>query len=109
MSEKKTRIPETPRFLNIDDPEKRAAMIVFYESLPLYEPGMKVRCPTKNWDGTEAESCRGCGSENVDWNGDCYDCYDCGIFFSDYAADPPHRRADDDDNDDEEEEENDGD
>jgi len=65
-----------------------------YQSLLEYQPGMLVRCPTKNIDGSEAEECRGCGSNNVKWDGDVYDCLNCGIFFSCWAADPPHRRYD---------------
>lgn len=66
-----------------------------YVQLPIYHDQMTVRCPTRNRDGSEiAEGdLRGCGSTNVHYDGDVYDCYDCGIFFSDYAADPPHRRC----------------
>jgi hypothetical protein len=58
---------------------------------------MAVRCATKYPDGRPIpdDDVTGCGSDNVSWSGDCYDCHDCGIFFSDYAADPPHRRAKD--------------
>lgn len=65
-----------------------------YEQLPEFAAGMVVRCPTKNLDGTPATKICGCGSTNVAWAGDVYDCFDCGIFFTDFAADPPHRRTD---------------
>lgn len=67
----------------------------FRKSLPPYSADMVVRCPTKNADGSPIadDDLPGCGSANVSWSGDCYDCCDCGIFFSDYAADPPHRRT----------------
>lgn len=64
--------------------------------LPPFAEGMTVRCPTRNLDGTEidADDVRGCGSANVGWDDreGLYDCFDCGIFFTPYAADPPHRR-----------------
>jgi hypothetical protein len=68
-----------------------------YLELPVYTPGMVVRCPTRNRDGSpiDADNIRGCGGAAVGYDGDVYDCYDCGIFFSDYAADPPHRRRED--------------
>jgi len=37
---------------------------------------------------------RGCSSANLVWDGEVYDCMDCGIFFIPEAADPPHRRND---------------
>ena len=66
----------------------------WYAALPPHSPSMVVRCPTHNLNGTECDpdDIPGCGSEDVGWSGDVYDCYACGIFFSDYAADPPHRR-----------------
>lgn len=84
----------TPQFLNITDPEQRAAMRSYYESLPAHTPELVVRCPTHYRDGRAIpkNELPGCGSTNVTWDGDVYDCYDCGIFFSDYAADPPHRQ-----------------
>lgn len=65
-----------------------------YLLLPEYSPGMTVRCATHNPDGTtiDEDDIPGCGSDVVDYDGDVYDCLACGIFFSDYAADPPHRR-----------------
>lgn len=65
-----------------------------YMRLPEYVAGLCVRCPTKNIDGSPCSlaDIPGCGSANVAFDGDVYDCLDCGIFFSDYAADPPHRR-----------------
>lgn len=70
-----------------------------YLTLPLYKSGMEVRCPTHNLDGSEIkdDDVKGCGSLNVSYDGDVYDCHDCGIFFSDYAANPPHRCREDDD------------
>lgn len=70
----------------------------WYAELPEYREGMEVRCPVKNTDGTAIEDhdIPGCGSSDVSWGGDVYDCHECGIFFSDYAADPPHRRPEDD-------------
>lgn len=67
---------------------------VEYCALPAYHPGMVVRCPTRNSDGTpiDPDDVMGCGSADVAWSDDDYDCGACGIFFSDYAADPPHRR-----------------
>lgn len=69
----------------------------WYNRLPAHSPSMVVRCPTHNPDGTPIgdDDIRGCGSDNVGWDGDVYDCYECCIFFSDYAADPPHRREED--------------
>lgn len=66
----------------------------WYKSLPKYTRTMKVRCPTKNADGSEIskDDVRGCGSTNVVYGEGVYDCNRCGIFFSDYAANPPHRR-----------------
>jgi hypothetical protein len=66
----------------------------WYESLPAYHADMEVRCPTKNSDGTPiaADDNPGCGSEDVPWDGDVYDCCNCGIFLCDYTAQPPHRR-----------------
>lgn len=74
------------------------ALYAFYVTLPAWHKRMKVRCPTKNMDGTECDEddIPGCGSKKVSWSGDCYDCHECGLFFSDYAADPPHQRDDDD-------------
>ncbi len=73
---------------------QRAEWAARYKALPAYTPGMAVRCPTKNGDGSEIDpdDIPGCGSADVEYAGDVYDCYACGIFFSDYAADPPHRR-----------------
>lgn len=68
----------------------------WYDSLPAYEPDMAVWCPHRNSDGTliDAEDIPGCRSDQVVWSGDCYyDCLACGIFFSDFAANPPHRRS----------------
>jgi hypothetical protein len=67
----------------------------YVASLPPYEKGMTVRCPTRNADGSPIaeDDTRGCGSENVTWDGmEMYDCHDCGIFFAPYAADPIHQR-----------------
>ncbi len=73
-----------------------------YIQLPVYTPGMEVRCPTHNMDGTPIDDndVKGCGSTHVGWDGDVYDCYDCGVFFSDYAAEPPHQRVEQDEPDD---------
>lgn len=75
--------------------------LAWYDSLPLYTKKMKVRCPTHTTRVTEngdvvrepipEDDLPGCGSRNLSFS-DVYDCCDCGIFFSDYAADPPHRR-----------------
>lgn len=64
----------------------------WYDSLPLWTPDMVVRCPTHNPDGSEiGDDCvRGCGEIVETWS-EVYDC-GCGIYFSDYAANPPHRR-----------------
>lgn len=65
------------------------------DELPPYLPGMAVRCPTHHPDGRPiADSdIPGCGSADVGWDGsEMYDCYECGIFFAPFAADPPHRR-----------------
>jgi len=66
----------------------------WYMDLPAFHPGMEIRCPMRNSDGTEIDDddIPGCGSRNVSYDGDVYDCFDCSIFFCDYAADPPHRR-----------------
>lgn len=67
----------------------------FRESLPEFQEAQIVSCPVQSPDGSliaDSETC-GCGSENVVWSGDMYDCLDCGIFFADYAANPPHRRS----------------
>lgn len=66
----------------------------FREALPPLCPQFVVRCPTKNLDGSpiDENDIQGCGSPNVVWSGDVYDCLDCGIFFCDFAANPPHRR-----------------
>lgn len=76
----------------------------WYLELPEYHEGMVVKCPIRNRDGTpiDEDDIRGCGSTSVGFAGDVYDCYECGIDFSDHAADPPHRRkeVDDDENDD---------
>jgi hypothetical protein len=71
------------------------AFVDWYDSLPKYTPGMTVACPTHYSDGEPiaANDIRGCGSTNTHYDGDVYDCYDCGIYFSDYAANPPHQRA----------------
>lgn len=74
----------------------------WYSELPVLPAGAPVRCPTRNPDGSEIarNDVRGCGSTNVSWDGtELYDCHDCGIFFTDYAADPPHRRDRDGDGD----------
>ena len=65
--------------------------------LPAWTLGLTVRCPTRNPDGTliHPDDVCGCGSTNLDWGQNeehLYDCLDCGIWFPDYAADPPHRR-----------------
>lgn len=68
----------------------------WYHNLPLFSSGMVIRCPTKNRDDTpiRPEDVPGCGSQSVTLSEDgVYDCLDCGIFFSDFAADPPHRRT----------------
>ena len=72
-------------------------LYAFYITLPAWEEGMTVRCPTRNMDGTECDpdDVPGCGSKEVSWGGDAYDCHECGIFFGSYAADPPHQRDDD--------------
>ena len=67
---------------------------VWYNALPPYVPGMVVKCPVTNRDGTPIapDDVMGCGSANTGWTGEDYDCHECGIFFASYAADPPHRR-----------------
>lgn len=66
----------------------------FLAGLPEYTAGMVVRCPTKNRDGTpiDEDDVPGCGSEFVSWDGELYDCHECGCFFEPSAADPPHLR-----------------
>ena len=65
-----------------------------YVELPPWTPEMVVRCPVRNLDGTAIadDDVKGCGSDNVAYDHEVYDCLDCGIFFADFAADPPHRR-----------------
>lgn len=70
----------------------------WYEGLPPFDSKTVVRCPTHNRDGSpiDEDDVPGCGSTNVIWNqgGEAlYDCCECGIFFHDFAANPPHRRA----------------
>jgi len=82
--------------LNRDWTERRKAHDTFVASLPLFTPGMEVRCPTHNADGSpiDDDDVKGCGSTNVVWDGlEMYDCLDCGIFFAPYAANPVHQRA----------------
>jgi acetyltransferase-like isoleucine patch superfamily enzyme len=71
----------------------------WYKSLPhVSELKVKVRCPGRKFLGKKrslTDHCVGCDGENVTWGGDMYDCRDCGIFFSDHAANPPHRREQD--------------
>lgn len=63
-----------------------------YDKLPVRTADMVIRCPTTEPDGSPCQSIPGCGSCNVLLSDDgMYDCCDCGIFFEDYAADPPHR------------------
>lgn len=66
----------------------------FYVTLPLRNSSRGVRCPAPQ-KGKEArpEDIWGCGSKNIAYDGDVYDCFDCSIFFGDYAADPPHQRT----------------
>jgi hypothetical protein len=78
--------------------ERRERHQAWLATLPEYAPGMVVRCPLHNADGTPISDgdVKGCGSTNVTWDGEVYDCNDCCIFFASYAADPPHQRKDDD-------------
>lgn len=75
------------------------ALYAKYLTLLAYVEGMVVKCPTTDMDGKPlaADATVGCGSTNVVYDGEVYDCLDCGIFFSDYAADPPHQRPESDD------------
>lgn len=72
--------------------------VAWYESLPTYSDDMVVKCPTKtNGPGGEPvpipeNDLPGCGGTLVLFDGEVYDCIACGIFFSPFAADPPHRR-----------------
>lgn len=78
-----------------DVARRKASHRAFVATLPPYNPDMRVRCPLKNSDGTDIapDDVRGCGSDNVSWDGfECYDCHACGIFFAPYAAEPPHQR-----------------
>lgn len=86
--------PADVRRLQRNFARNRPGLYRRYRTLPRYEPGTVVRCPTRNTDGTPIgdDDVPGCGSDNVVWSGDVYDCRECGIFFNDYAADPPHRR-----------------
>lgn len=65
-----------------------------YLVLQEHRPDMVVRCPVLNRDGTpiDEDDVKGCGSSHLSFDGEVYDCLDCGIFFAPYAADPPHRR-----------------
>jgi hypothetical protein len=67
----------------------------WYQTLPLYTEGMEIRCPLHNSDGTviDEDDIKGCGSTDLEWDDDVYDCNECGIFFADYAAEPPHQRC----------------
>lgn len=75
-----------------NDPELYAR----YLQLPQYSCEMVVRCPTRLESGQLIPDSQlpGCGSHDVVWSGDVYDCNTCGLFFADYAADPPHQRED---------------
>lgn len=84
------RTQEQLRNFQRNDPQ----LFELWAALPLWTPDMAVKCPTKNMDGTPAEDICGCGSAEVTWDGEVYDCRHCGIFFEDFAADPPHRRED---------------
>jgi ribosomal protein L37AE/L43A len=74
-------------------------LFAIYKTLSEFHEGMTIRCPFKNLEGStiEENDCPGCGSDRVAWSGSGYDCLECGIFFADYAADPPRRRLTDDD------------
>ncbi len=77
------------------------AWVRWYEGLTAYRRRMRVRCPshTVNEKGERVpipeEDVPGCGSRNVSWDGEVYDCHECGLFFSPYSADPPHFRNQD--------------
>lgn len=62
----------------------RPELYAIYVTLPKYPLGVPVRCPTKNLDGTDCDpdDIPGCGSDQVEWSGDVYDCHECGIFLS---------------------------
>jgi len=75
----------------------------WYNDLPEYaEVAKPIRCPTHDRNGNPLgkDDIPGCGSTNVAYAGDVYDCHDCGIFFSCYAANPPHKCRTDHDYDD---------
>lgn len=74
--------------------ERREKHNAYVASLPMYTEGMTVRCPTHNADGSPIanDDVQGCGSTNLVWDGEVYDCLECGIFFAPYAANPIHQR-----------------
>ena len=49
-----------------------------------------LRCP--DWPdpvNPHVKSIVGCGSTNIEWDGEVWDCLDCGMFFTTEAGTPP--------------------
>jgi len=55
----------------------------------IIQPGL--RCP--NWPdhvtSTLDAAINGCGSTNIKWDDEVWDCLDCGLFFTTEAGTPP--------------------
>ena len=55
----------------------------------------RLRCP--DWDdptiASDEDRLTGCGSTNILWDGEVWDCLDCGLFFTTEAGTPPTKEV----------------